>query len=185
VVSVGRELRAGDARHGAVAVAAARGRRCPGRARRGCWSYFTARQVIVLKTPSIFGILSTISEPIELTSGASHTAITSYSPVMASAAEMPDRPSIFLATTSARPGDALMSTYAFIAEPATVLLDGTGSDYSACDDYFGRRLSARCWASFFSPGLTATTFGPRTFLSRALLRALSRGATRSSSSPTS
>src|SRR5256884_2395760 len=77
--------------------------------------YFTARQVIVLKTPSIFWILSTISEPIELTSGASHTAITSYSPVMASAAEMPGTPSIFLATSSARPGDALMSTYAFIA----------------------------------------------------------------------
>src|SRR5207245_8969626 len=48
--------------------------------------------------------------------------------------------------------------------------------------YFLRLLSARCWASFLSPGLTDTTFGPRTFLSRALTRALSRGATRSSSS---
>src|SRR5205807_3522683 len=72
--------------------------------------YFTAKQVIVLKTPSIFWILSTISEPIELTSGASHTAITSYSPVMASAAEMPLTPSIFLATSRARPGDALIRT---------------------------------------------------------------------------
>src|SRR5205814_6772091 len=48
--------------------------------------------------------------------------------------------------------------------------------------FFRVRLSARCWASFLMPGFTDTTLGPRTFLSRALLRALSRGATRSSSS---
>src|ERR1700674_2399847 len=72
--------------------------------------YLTARQVTVLNTPSIFWILSTISDPIELTSGASQTAITSYSPVIASAAVMPLTPSIFFATSSARPGDALIRT---------------------------------------------------------------------------
>src|ERR1700674_3153790 len=76
--------------------------------------YFTARQVTVLKTPSIFWILSTISDPIELTSAASQTAMTSYSPVIASAAVIPLTPSIFFATSSARPGDALIRTYAFI-----------------------------------------------------------------------
>jgi len=44
------------------------------------------------------------------------------------------------------------------------------------------RLSARCWASFFRPGLTAITLGPRTFLSRAFTCALSLGEIRSSSS---
>src|SRR5262249_20877417 len=48
--------------------------------------YLTARQVTVLKTPSIFWIRSTISAPIAFTSSASQTAITSYSPVIASAA---------------------------------------------------------------------------------------------------
>src|SRR5438067_1081396 len=50
--------------------------------------------------------------------------------------------------------------------------------------FFPVRLSARCWASFFNPGLTDTTFGPRTFLSRALTCAPSRGETCSSSSLT-
>src|SRR5919197_1165529 len=110
-----RQFRAGPAGDGALALSDPRGgrgdRRSPVRDRRDR-GYFTARQVIVLKTPSIFWILSTINEPIELTSGASHTAITSYSPVMASAAEIPCTPSIFLATSRARPGDALMRTYA-------------------------------------------------------------------------
>src|SRR5882757_7639981 len=34
--------------------------------------------------------------------------------------------------------------------------------------FLGLRLSARCRASFFRPGLTDTTFGPRTLRSRAL-----------------
>src|ERR1700704_6071946 len=41
-----------------------------------------------------------------------------------------------------------------------------------------------CRASFFRPGLTEMTFGGRDFLSRALLRALSRGDIRSRSSLT-
>src|SRR2546430_10801554 len=48
--------------------------------------------------------------------------------------------------------------------------------------FFRVRFSARCWASLRSPGLTATTFGPLTFLSRALTWALSCGETRSRSS---
>src|SRR5438046_10608920 len=117
MVAFGRQLRAGDAGEGKLAVGSPR---CCGgslRAARERGGYFTARQVIVLKTPSIFWILSTMREPIELTSGASQTAMTSYSPVMASAAEIPCTPSIFLATSRARPGDALMRTYAFIAYP--------------------------------------------------------------------
>src|SRR6185437_8504799 len=115
LVAVGRQLRPGPACDGALAVSDPRGR--GGDRRLACGhrrdgGYFTARQVMVLKTPSIFWILSTIKEPMELTSGASQTAITSYSPVMASAAVMPCTPSIFLATSSARPGDALMRTYA-------------------------------------------------------------------------
>ena len=49
---------------------------------------------------------------------------------------------------------------------------------------FPSRFSARCSASFFRPGLTAITFGPRTFLSRALTCAFSFGDTRSNSSLT-
>src|SRR6185312_8296389 len=108
MVAVRRQLRAGDAGDGALAVEAPRCRGGSGRAAAERGGYFTARQVIVLKTPSIFWILSTIREPIEFTSGASQTAMTSYSPVIASAAEMPCTPSIFLATSRARPGDALM-----------------------------------------------------------------------------
>src|SRR5437773_11329036 len=85
MVAVGRQLRAGDAGDDPLADGAARG---GGGAGRAGPRYFTARQVMVLNTPSIFWILSTIREPMELTSGASHTAMTSYSPVMASAAEM-------------------------------------------------------------------------------------------------
>src|SRR4029077_1720836 len=105
LVAIGGQLRAGDAADGRVALRPARSRAC---ARTG--GYFTAKQVTVLKTPSIFWILSTINEPIELTSGASHTAMTSYSPVIASAAVIPLVPSIFLATSRARPGDALIRT---------------------------------------------------------------------------
>src|ERR671931_206694 len=54
-----------------------------------------------------------------LTSLASNTASTSYSPVIASAAVTPGCDLILAATSSARPGDALISTYAFMGGPPT------------------------------------------------------------------
>jgi hypothetical protein len=62
------------------------------------------------------------------------------------------------------------------ANPATLVGDYLGLGF--------RLLSAMCSASFFRPGFTAITFGGLAFLSRALLRALSRGDIRSRSSLT-
>src|SRR5205807_3581199 len=72
--------------------------------------YVTARQVTVLKTPSIFWMFSTMIPPIALTSSPSSRAITSYSPVMASATVMPRVSCNFLATSIALPGEVLIST---------------------------------------------------------------------------
>src|SRR5207237_8588725 len=59
LVAVGRQLRAGDTGDGPVADATPGGGGGPCRTAGLRGSYFTARQVIVLKTPSIFWILST------------------------------------------------------------------------------------------------------------------------------
>src|SRR5438105_9908415 len=62
-----------------------------------------------------------MTEPMPATSGASTAAITSYSPVMASASSIPLTPWRDLATSIAFPADALISTYARIAPSWTNL----------------------------------------------------------------
>src|ERR1700693_344681 len=87
----------------------------------------TARQVIVLTTPSADWIRSRIRRPMPGTSGASTWAMTSYSPVMASTSTMPSFPLRASATCCALPALAVTSTYARIISflprvkrPATV-----------------------------------------------------------------
>src|ERR1700736_3473631 len=73
---------------------------------------YTARHVTVLKTPSAACTFSTMSRPMPATSSACTCTITSYSPVIASAARTPSCPLSDSTTSSALPAVAVTRTYA-------------------------------------------------------------------------